>query len=174
MTDGTNGAAWKVDAVGDRPLTPHYGTGQCDLVVVLLTCSARMKGGTKSPSRRQAGLEQARSKQAELEHPTDKRPLRASRREIVPDPSSAAYLVSGRINLPARLGDRSQEHHDASTRPKSRPKNLFSAVIAACMPMLKPFTGTASRFTAASPRADLPISSAMHLAKLFMITLVTS
>ncbi len=59
-------------------------------------------------------------------------------------------------------------------RPKSSPKNRFSAVMVACIAMLKPFTGTASRFTAASPREDRPISSAMHLAKLLMITLVTS
>lgn len=62
----------------------------------------------------------------------------------------------------------------ASTRPKSRPKNRFNAVIQACMAMLKPFTGTDWRSTGASPRDDRPISSAIHLAKLLISTLVTS
>lgn len=58
--------------------------------------------------------------------------------------------------------------------PKSRPKNRFIAVTHACIAMLNPFTGTASRWAAASPRAERPMSSARHLAKLLINTLVTS
>ena len=83
-------------------------------------------------------------------------------------------FATGEIKLSAQRKGPPVANHYHEGRPKSRPKNRFIAVIHACMAMLKPFTGTASRFVAVSPRAEAPMSSAIHLAKLFISTLVTS